>query len=46
VDEKAGKYKYLYEMDTDIAYDWLRIWVDANCQEVSDGTQKGTGIQI
>jgi hypothetical protein len=28
--KKAGKYKYLYEMNTDIAYDWLRIWVDAN----------------
>ncbi len=28
--KKAGKYKYLYDMDTEIAYDWLRIWVDAN----------------
>jgi hypothetical protein len=28
--KKAGKYKYLYEMDTDIACDWLRVWVDAN----------------
>jgi hypothetical protein len=28
--KKAGKYKYLYEMDTDIAYDWLRVWVYAN----------------
>jgi hypothetical protein len=28
--KKAGKYKYLYEMDTEIAYDWLRVWVDAN----------------
>jgi hypothetical protein len=27
---KAGKYKYLYKMDTDIANDWLWIWVDAN----------------
>ncbi len=27
--KKAGKYKYLYEMDTNIAYDWLRVWVDA-----------------
>ena len=26
----AGKYKYLYEMDTDIAYNWLQVWVDAN----------------
>ncbi len=24
--KKAGKYKYLYKMDTDIAYDWLRVW--------------------
>jgi hypothetical protein len=28
--KKAGKYKYLYKMDTDIAYDWLRFWVDVN----------------
>jgi hypothetical protein len=28
--KKADKYKYLYEMDTEIAYDWLRVWVDAN----------------
>jgi hypothetical protein len=28
--KKADKYKYLYKMDTDIAYDWLWIWVDAN----------------
>jgi hypothetical protein len=28
--KKAGKYKYLYKMDTDIVYDWLRVWVDAN----------------
>jgi hypothetical protein len=28
--KKAGKYKYLYEMDTEIAYNWLRVWVDAN----------------
>jgi hypothetical protein len=28
--KKAGKYKYLYKMATDIAYDWLRVWVDAN----------------
>jgi hypothetical protein len=28
--KKAGKYKYLYEMDTDIAYDWLRVWANAN----------------
>ena len=23
--KKAGKYKHLYEMDTEIAYDWLRV---------------------
>jgi hypothetical protein len=28
--KKAGKYKYLYEMDTEIAYIWLQVWVDAN----------------
>jgi hypothetical protein len=28
--KKAGKYKYLYEMDTDIANEWLRVWVNAN----------------
>jgi hypothetical protein len=28
--KNAGKYKYLYEMDTEITYDWLQIWVDAN----------------
>jgi hypothetical protein len=28
--KKAGKYKYLYKMDTDIAYNWLWVWVDAN----------------
>ncbi len=28
--KKAGKYKYLYKMDTEIAYDWLLVWVDAN----------------
>ena len=28
--KKAGKYKYLYEMDTDIAYDWLWVRVNAN----------------
>jgi hypothetical protein len=28
--KKAGKYKYLYEVDTEIAYDWLWVWVDAN----------------
>ncbi len=28
--KKAGKYKYFYEMETEIAHDWLRVWVDAN----------------
>ena len=23
----AGKYKYLYEMDTETAYDWLQVWI-------------------
>ncbi len=27
--KKAGKYKHLYEMDTNIAFDWVRVWVDA-----------------
>ncbi len=30
MDDKAGKYKYLYKLDTEIAYDWLWVWVDAN----------------
>jgi hypothetical protein len=28
--KKAVKYKYLYKIDTDIASNWLRVWVDAN----------------
>ncbi len=28
--KEAGKYKYLYKMDTDIAYDCLWVWIDAN----------------
>ncbi len=28
--KKAGKYKYLYKMDMIIAYNWLRVWVNAN----------------
>ncbi len=23
----AGKYRYLYEMDTETAYDWLQVWI-------------------
>ncbi len=30
--KKAGKYKYLYKMDTDVAYNWLWFWVNANHQ--------------
>ncbi len=30
VAEKADKYKYLYKMDTESAYDWLQVWVNAN----------------
>ncbi len=30
--KNAGKYKHLYKMDTNIAFDWLRVWVDANTQ--------------
>jgi hypothetical protein len=26
----AGKYKYLYKMDTDIVCNWFWVWVDAN----------------
>jgi hypothetical protein len=28
--KKAVKFKYLYEMDTEIAFVWLQVWVDAN----------------
>jgi hypothetical protein len=28
--KKVGKYNYLYKIDTEITYDWLRVWVDAN----------------
>jgi hypothetical protein len=28
--KKAGKYKYLYKMNTEIAYDWLQVLVNAN----------------
>jgi hypothetical protein len=27
--KKAGKHNYLYEMDTNIAYDCSWVWVDA-----------------
>ncbi len=26
----AGKYKHIYEMDIEIAYDWLQVWIGAN----------------
>jgi hypothetical protein len=28
--KKSDKYKYLYEMNTEISYDWLRVWDNAN----------------
>jgi hypothetical protein len=28
--KKAGKYKHLYKKDTEIAYNWLRVLVNAN----------------
>jgi hypothetical protein len=28
--KKAVKYKYLYEMDREITYNWLQVWVNAN----------------
>ena len=34
--KKAGKYKYLYEMDTEIAYNCLQVWVDANHPSVQN----------
>ena len=46
--KKAGIYKHLYEMDTKIAYDWLRVWVNAkhpsfqNCTiNTSDSVRDG-----
>ncbi len=46
--KKAGIYKHLYEMDTKIVYDWLRVWVDAkppsfqNCTiDTSDSVRDG-----
>ncbi len=46
--KKAGIYKHLYEMDTNIAYDWLRVWVNAkhpsfqNCTiDTSDSVRDG-----
>ncbi len=49
--KKAGKYKHLYKMDTEIAYDWLRVWVDAkhpsfqNCiNDTSDSVRDGLNL--
>ncbi len=49
--KKAGIYKHLYEMDTNIAYDWLRVWVDAkhpsfqNCTiNTSDSVRDGLNL--
>jgi hypothetical protein len=46
--KNAGIYKHLYKMDTNIAYDWLRVWVDAkhpsfqNCTiDTSDSVRDG-----
>ncbi len=36
--KKAGKYKHLYEMDTNIAFDWFRVWVDAKHPSFQNGT--------
>ncbi len=33
---KAGKYNYLYKMDTDIAYNWLQVQVNANHPSVQN----------
>ncbi len=30
MDEKGWQIQYLYKMDTEIAYNWLRVWVVAN----------------
>ena len=49
--KKAGKYKHLYEMDTNIAYDWLRVWVDGkhpsfqNCTiDTSESVRDGLNL--
>jgi hypothetical protein len=49
--KKAGKYKYLNEMDIKIAYEWLRVWVDANHPsfqnciiDTSDSIQDGLNL--
>ncbi len=50
--KKSGIYKHLYKMDTNIAYDWLRVWVDAkhpcfqNCTiDTSDSVYSLTGCE-
>ena len=49
--KKASIYKHLYKMDTKIAYDWLRVWVDAkhpsfqNCTiDTSDSVRDGLNL--
>ncbi len=34
----AGKYKHLYKMDTEIAYNWLQVWVNANHRSFKECT--------
>jgi hypothetical protein len=36
--KKAGKYKQLCKMDTNIAYDWLQVWVEANHPSIQNCT--------
>ncbi len=49
--KKVGKYKHLYEMDMNIAFYWLRVWVDAkhpsfqNCTiDTSDSVCDGLNL--
>ncbi len=49
--KKVGKYIHLYEMDTNIAFDWLRVWVDAkqpsfqNCTiDTLDSVRDGSNL--
>ena len=49
--KKVGDYKHLYEMDTNIAFDWLQVWVLAkhpsfqNCTiDTSDSVRDGLNL--
>jgi hypothetical protein len=45
----AGKYKYLYEMDTETAYNWVRVWVGAkhpSFEGCTIDTSKNVHLQI